>query len=542
MASSEGRSTSEGRMPLVVVWCRQSYRMADNALWVAASQYPHASLLCVTSVPFEGHHPYCSWLTHPRVPQWHRWGEATAWYAHGSLASLAKSLETLGQRLYYLQPAQSAGKGLNPIREETTCELLPLLNALEQEGQYALEAIVVDECTEPSARQALQVLAPWCQARAVTLRRFLTHTMLPPYQVLNQQGQPFKVFSPFWKTLFQGMMTGKYARREVLPAPTFLPPPPEASVMLAVGHMLQKASFWWLHGSVEACQLRPSRTWDSHFMALPGEAEAQKMAQAFIASHAAQYHTQRDFPALAQGTSKLSSALHFGEISPVQLWESLEAHLGVPLLEVQALKSGHGMGTFLREVAWREFAYYLLYHFPHTPDEPLNPAFEAFPWVEDAEALERWHRGQTGYPIVDAGMRELWHTGWMHNRLRMMVASFLVKDLRIHWREGARWFWDTLTDADLASNTLGWQWTSGCGADAAPYFRVFNPILQGKKFDADGAYVRRWIPELSEVPSSHIHTPWEYARTPKTYPKPIVDHDKARLLALEAFETIKRSS
>jgi deoxyribodipyrimidine photo-lyase len=202
----------------------------------------------------------------------------------------------------------------------------------------------------------------------------------------------------------------------------------------------------------------------------------------------------------------------------------------------------------LKELGWREFAYHLLYHFPFTPDRPLREKFSAFPWVEDKSQLYKWQRGQTGYPIVDAGMRELWRTGWMHNRVRMIVASFLVKDLRISWIEGARWFWDTLVDADLASNTLGWQWAGGCGADAAPYFRVFNPYLQGAKFDVRGDYVRRWVPELAKLPEEWIHQPHEApaevldragVKLGRDYPLPMVDHKVARDLALEAFQKIK---
>jgi len=203
---------------------------------------------------------------------------------------------------------------------------------------------------------------------------------------------------------------------------------------------------------------------------------------------------------------------------------------------------------FLTELGWREFAHHLLYHFPHTPEQPLRADFARFRWREDPAWLKAWQRGATGYPIVDAGMRELWTTGWMHNRVRMMVASFLVKDLLLSWREGARWFWDTLVDADLAQNTLGWQWTAGCGADAAPYFRIFNPVLQGEKFDPHGAYVRRWCPEIAKLPDQWLHQPWaapDAVRSKaglepgRTYPQPIVRHAIAREVALEAFARIK---
>ena len=244
----------------------------------------------------------------------------------------------------------------------------------------------------------------------------------------------------------------------------------------------------------------------------------------------------------------LSPWLHFGELSPRQIWAAVQA----VSKESGVFPPSNGARVFLSEVGWREFAHHLLFHFPHTPEKPLRADFENFPWADDpgGKKLRAWQRGRTGYPIVDAGMRQLWHTGWMHNRVRMIAASFLVKHLRLSWTHGARWFWDTLVDADLASNTLGWQWTAGCGADAAPYFRVFAPVLQGIKFDTDGNYVRRWVPELAKLPAEHIHAPWE-APAPVlaaagvklgaggNYPSPIVDHATARNEALAAFRRIR---
>ncbi|MEX2044780.1 MAG: FAD-binding domain-containing protein, partial [Opitutus sp.] len=249
------------------------------------------------------------------------------------------------------------------------------------------------------------------------------------------------------------------------------------------------------------------------------------------------------------GTSMLSGHLHFGEIGPRQVWAAVR-EIG---LERGVFPPNRGAAVFLAELGWREFAHHLLFHFPHTPEQPLRAGFGRFPWAGDPGTvkLRAWQRGRTGYPIVDAGMRQLWETGWMHNRVRMIVASFLVKHLRLPWAEGAAWFWDTLVDADLSNNTLGWQWSAGCGADAAPYFRIFAPVLQGRKFDPDGAYVRRWLPELAGIPPKHIHAPWEAeesvlqragVKLGRDYPRPIVNHATARADALLAFRQMRDST
>jgi deoxyribodipyrimidine photo-lyase len=253
----------------------------------------------------------------------------------------------------------------------------------------------------------------------------------------------------------------------------------------------------------------------------------------------------RDRPFL-EGTSRLSSHLHFGEISARQVWHETRKHAGTARLPGSARASE----AFLRQIIWREFAHYLLFHFPETADKPLRKEFLRLKWKKDAKLLRAWQKGKTGYPIVDAGMRELWSTGWMHNRVRMIVGSFLVKDLLQDWRDGASWFMETLADADLANNTFGWQWVAGCGADAAPYFRIFNPVLQGEKFDPEGAYVKQWVPELSKVPAKFIHGPWQApadvlakagVRLGKDYPAPVVDHDAARKKALFSYYRLKKS-
>src|SRR5262249_13691733 len=258
-------------------------------------------------------------------------------------------------------------------------------------------------------------------------------------------------------------------------------------------------------------ELEPKVDWAVGFRERwePGEAGAQSQLQRLLEEVVREYPKTRELPAVA-GTSRLSPHLHFGEISPGQIWRTVLQALPPPMEACEA---------YLRQLCWREFAYHLLYHNPETPHQALRPEFAGFPWQKEPALFRAWTKGLTGYPLVDAGMRELWHTGWMHNRVRMITASFLVKHLLISWQEGAAWYWDTLVDADLANNTLGWQWVAGCGADAAPYFRVFNPTVQAAKFDPDGAYVRQWAPES---------------------PPPIVDHDQARRRALDAYASLKR--
>ncbi len=297
--------------------------------------------------------------------------------------------------------------------------------------------------------------------------------------------------------------------------------------------------------SLDDWGLEPTKpNWAKGFGAVwtPGEAGAQTRLEEFLDSALKGYADGRNRPDRAS-TSRLSPHLRFGEISPVQIWHRSQMATGMEPTE--------DVAKFLAEIGWREFAYHLLYHMPDLPAANVQPRFDAFPWRSDPSVLKAWQKGQTGYPIVDAGLRQLWQTGWMHNRVRMIVASFLVKHLLIDWREGEAWFWDTLVDADVANNPASWQWVAGSGADAAPYFRIFNPMLQGEKFDPKGDYVRRWVPELANLPAKAIHTPWEAApsvlakagvRLGETYPKPIVDHEAARARALAAFATIREPS
>jgi deoxyribodipyrimidine photo-lyase len=361
-----------------------------------------------------------------------------------------------------------------------------------------------------------------------------------PGSVLTRSGTPYAIFTPFWRACL-----ARPEPEEPLPAPRAFPaaPPEPASSDLA---------------SLEPEAVRPWAAAFAHAWT-PGEHGAQARLDAFVAGALAGYAEDRDRPDLA-GSSRLSPHLRWGELSARQVWHAvagalaeagldLEASVGPPAWDgQQAPGLRRSAGAFLRQLGWRDFGHHLLHHYPHTPERPLHERFAAFPWRDDAMGLEAWRRGRTGYPVVDAGMRELWATGWMHNRARLLAGSFLVKDLLVPWQDGAYWFWDTLVDADLADNTLGWQWVSGSGADAAPYFRVFNPVTQGRRYDPDGAYVRRWVPELARLDTRFLHAPWEAPADAlaaagvslgESYPAPIVDHGEARSRALAAYELVR---
>jgi deoxyribodipyrimidine photo-lyase len=434
-------------------------------------------------------------------------GGASRWWLHGSLAALDRDLRKLG------------GPGL--ILRRGPAE--PVIAALVAET--SAKAVVWNRRYEPWAVSRDARIRVALRAQGVEARSFNATLLCEPTVFANLQRQPYKVFTPFWKSL-----------RATVPVPDPIAAPkrllplanPPASELL------------------ESWALRPIKPdWAGGLDArwTPGEAGAQARLEAFLDAALLAYRERRNLPGEA-GTSRLSPHLHFGEIGPWQVWRAATtaaaAHTGDPF--------SAGVETFLSEVAWREFAAHLLFHFPTMPSAPLRPEFARFPWRDDPPALGAWQRGMTGYPIVDAGMRELWTTGWMHNRVRMVVASFLIKHLLLDWRDGEAWFWDTLVDADLASNAASWQWVAGSGADAAPYFRIFNPITQGEKFDTDGAYVRRWVPELAGLPDSRIHVPWTASapelaaakvRLGVDYPHPIVDHAIARARALNALSSLK---
>lgn len=432
-------------------------------------------------------------------------GGASRWWLHQSLKALAADLASRGARLV--------------LRRGPTLDALRAL--VRETGAHA---VFWNRRYEPALIARDRAVKEALRAEGLEVESFNSALLFEPWTVANRAGKPFQVFTPFWRHCL-----GLAEPPPPQPAPEHLPAPPR----------------WPTSEPLAALELEPKIDWAAGLRAAwqPGEAGALATLRRFLDGAFTSYAEQRNRPDLL-GTSRLSPHLHFGELGPRQVWHSLKAwaaRRGVP----EATWRG---SQFLAEIGWREFAHHLLFHFPHTPSKPLRPEFARFPWRRNPDGLRAWQRGRTGYPIVDAGMRELWTTGWMHNRVRMIVASFLVKDLLVDWRAGARWFWDTLVDADLASNTLGWQWTAGCGADAAPYFRIFNPVSQGAKFDPQGDYVRRWVPELARLPAAWIHQPWAAppsvlqqagVELDRNYPRPVVGHAIAREVALEAWAKLK---
>ena len=434
-------------------------------------------------------------------------GSASRWWLHHSLQALNGSLTARGSRLI--------------VRRGPTASALQHL--IDETGATR---IFWNRRYEPAHIARDQKLKSQFRSLGLDVRSYNSALLFEPWTVATQKQEPYRVFTPFWRTA-RGLGFTAPDRTPIARMPSVPPTLPSLPVA--------------------ELGLLPRIGWDAGLTATwtPGEESAAKMLDDFIEQALATYSEDRDRPA-CPGTSRLSPHLHFGEIGPRQVVTALQhARDRQPSTTVQRHRE-----TFMREIGWREFAYHLLYHFPATTDAPLDPRFADFPWADDdqAKSLVRWQRGQTGIPLIDAGMRELWHTGWMHNRVRMAVASFLTKNLRLPWLAGARWFWDTLVDADLASNTLGWQWSAGCGADAAPYFRVFNPVLQGQRFDGRGAYVRRWVPELARLDDKVLHEPWSADRQRlaaagielgRNYPAPMVDLRESRLQALAAYAMLK---
>ena len=474
-----------------IVWFRHDLRLSDNPALHAAAMGDRPVLPIFI-------------LDDDSAGQW-RPGGAARWWLHHSLTCLEKDLAAAGATLVLRRGR--ADEVLTRLVAETNATVV-YANRLVDPWAAALEAKVERNLA----------------ARGVSLRTFNAALLAEPSTLRTKSGTPFKVFTPFW-----GALQTLPLFDSPLAAPASLRPyDAAASDALSDWRLLPTKPDW-------AGGLRD--TWT------PGEAAAQDRLAAFLDAPVASYPEQRDVPAAA-GTSRLSPYLHWGELSPRQVWACADpgGYDG---------QARDGRQAIRRQLAWREFNHHLLADFPEMPTANWKSAFDAFAWHRDAAPLTAWQRGQTGYPLVDAGIRELWHTGWMHNRVRMVAASFLVKHLLIDWRAGADWFWDTLVDADLANNAANWQWVAGCGADAAPYFRIFNPVRQAERFDPEGDYVRHWIPELKDLASKWIHAPWTAPAVElqdagivlgKSYPAPIVDHAAAREQALAAYDALKGRS
>lgn len=468
-------------MPLstAIVWFRRDLRLTDNpALSYALTHHDRVIPLYLHTPDDAGH-----WAE----------GGASRWWLHHSLQALQRRLRDKKADLIIRQSG-SAGQALQNILDETE------IDAIYWNRLYTPWAIQRDKAIKRSLSQA-----------GVMTQSFNAGLLLEPQQVLKSDGLPYKVFTAYWKQCKSiGILHSECGEPADIPyAGTLSGLVPDDLLLL------------------------PQTGWDKQFYAHwhPGEQHAHQRLADFLQNHVHDYDVKRDRPDV-EGTSRLSPHLHFGEISPRTIINQAEACI------LDSPTDSHpSIHRLISEIGWREFAGYVLYHFPMTTEISMNPKFADFPWQQDDQALRRWQQGQTGMPIIDAGMRQLWQTGWMHNRVRMLVASFLTKNLRIHWQEGARWFWDTLLDADLASNSLGWQWVAGCGTDAAPYFRIFNPILQSRKFDPHGLYIRQWVPELSGLDNKQIHEPWLHQGR-LDYPEPMVDLKHSREHALQVYRSL----
>lgn len=478
-------------METAIFWFRRDLRLDDNpALHAAMKRAP-------VIIPVYIHDPEAEGDWAP--------GGASRWWLHESLTHLSRELEMRGSRLI--------------LRRGPSLDVLETLL-----GETGAEAVFWNRLYEPDLVARDRGVKTALRGMGIHAESHRAGLLCEPWELATGSGEAYRVFTPYWRAL---------RSRTAIPAPAgeprALPAPPR----------------WPASRRVAELELVPPRAGWHHKLAAywqPGEAGGRGRLNHFLAGIMPDYAQGRDFPGI-DGVSALSPHLHFGELGPARVWSRVREHLEI---DPQARA---GAEAWLRELGWREFAHHVLFHFPETPDQPLYRRWRHFPWREDyLPQLRAWRRGETGVPIVDAAMRQLWETGWMHNRLRMIVASWLVKNLRVPWQEGARWFWDTLVDADLANNTLGWQWSAGCGADAAPYFRIFNPFTQSRRFDPRGIFLRRWLPELAELPDRHIHAPHDApaavlaaagVRPGRDYPRPMVDYRASRQQALAAAEQVR---
>jgi deoxyribodipyrimidine photo-lyase len=468
------------------MWFRQDLRLADNPALVDACGRGEIIPIYI--------------LDDENADSW-KIGGASRWWLHHALEDLNRSLNQ-GLQLY---------KG----------EASAILSVLAH--QTGAEAIVWNRCYEPWRIVRDANIKSALKGQGLDVQSFNGSLLWEPWQVLKKDSTPYKVFTPYYR---RGCLSAVAPRQPI-------PIPKSINISKTSNHSLR----------LEDLNLLPKINWDGEMNARwdISEAAAHTRLDEFVMDDLQDYREGRNFPN-KPNVSRLSPYLHFGQISPNIAWHRA-SEAGAFVTNEQSLD------TFLSELGWREFSNYLLYHFPKLPTDNLQARFDLFPWAENTDAdLKAWQRGNTGYPLVDAGMRELYKTGYMHNRVRMVVGSFLVKNLLVHWHHGERWFWDCLVDANLASNSASWQWIAGCGADAAPFFRIFNPITQSEKFDKQGAYIRRYVPELANLPDKYIHAPWLAPSEILTaagvgigidYPAPIIDIKESRERALAAFAVTK---
>lgn len=472
----------------IIVWFRNDLRLDDHPALAAAAE--------------SGADIYPVYILEDSVSG-RRLGGASKWWLDKSLKSLRSDISSLGGKLI--------------CRKGDPADIIPQL--VEACGANAV--FWGRRYTQPE-RDKDADLKKALTKQDIVAKSFNTTLLTEPWSYETTSGGYYKVFTPYWRSV-----KSSYTAPDPCPAP---------EILSGVGIDGDTIEDWGLHPS--------SPDWSTGFDELwsPGEAGAKARLSDFLDGPVRAYQDNRNRPDIEDGTSGLSPHLRFGEISPATIWRAVMGRIN------RGLKEEDSAWTFLSEVVWREFSYVLLYHNPDFGWENYDNKFDKMGWQKDEKALRRWQKGETGYPIVDAGMRQLWHTGWMHNRVRMIVASLLTKHLMIHWRDGEAWFWDTLVDADPASNAAGWQWTAGSGADASPYFRIFNPITQGQKFDESGDYVRKWCPELSKLPDKYLHAPWQAkpdvlkkagVKLGETYPQPIIEHAEGRQRALSAWEELK---
>lgn len=468
------------RMSTAIVWFRRDLRVTDHpAITAALAAHDHVVPLYIHAPEEEG-----EWAP----------GEASQWWLHHSLEALDGTLSRHRGTLQIVR-----GPSLDALRA-----------AIKDTGA---SAVYFSRLYEPKLIKRDKAVRKALEAEGIEVASFNAALWCEPWDIATKQDDPYRVFTPFWRNL-----RTRIDENAPLDAP--------AAMHLAATRKTV---------ALDDLKLLPTRDWARGFHEwTPGEKGAHEMLDLFADDAVGHYVEGRDIPA-RHGTSRMSPHLHFGEISPLQIAASLRAHAA-------RTKNKPDIEPYLRQLGWREFGHHLLYHFPKTPKENFNPKFNAFRWEKrDAHALRLWKQGKTGIPIVDAGMRELWATGWMHNRVRMLVASLLTKNLRQHWLLGEKFFWNTLVDADLANNTMGWQWVAGSGADASPYFRIFNPVTQSEKFDPEGSYIRRWVPELADAKGRLVHAPWEDEAYLKRsgYPRPLVDLKVTRDAALTAYQSIR---